>query len=105
MGVVFFKVARGDVCESVKLEWVDPVGKSSPLPPTAMQDLPGDADEKTARYHRALARLRSADERKGEVLRSIRASDSQRNADDGGRSRFDEFDRRQLRDSVFGIRQ
>jgi quinol monooxygenase YgiN len=45
----------GDTCESVKLEWVDPVGESSPLPRTRMQGLPDGADEKTKRYHKAFA--------------------------------------------------
>ena len=45
----------GDVCQKVKLEWVDPLGDSSPLPPTRMQTLPDGADEKTTRYHEAFA--------------------------------------------------
>ena len=45
----------GDTCENVKLEWVDPVGASSSLPPTEMQHLPEGADEKTALYHKMFA--------------------------------------------------
>jgi quinol monooxygenase YgiN len=45
----------GDTCESVRLEWVDPIAESSGLPPTRMQPLPGGADEKTTRYHRVFA--------------------------------------------------
>jgi len=41
----------GELCADVKLEWVDPVGDASPLPPTRMQDLPPEADEKTTLYH------------------------------------------------------
>jgi len=47
----------GDVCEKVKLEWVDPLDDSSPLPPTRMQALPEGADEKTTLYHEAFAAL------------------------------------------------
>jgi quinol monooxygenase YgiN len=45
----------GEVCESVRLEWVDPITASSPLPPTRMQPAPAGADEKTARYHQLFA--------------------------------------------------
>lgn len=45
----------GEVCEAVQLEWVDPVAESSPLPATAMQDLPEGADEKTRLYHKVFA--------------------------------------------------
>jgi len=44
-----------DVCLDVQLEWVDPVGDSSPLPATRMQALPEGADEKTALYHELFA--------------------------------------------------
>lgn len=46
-----------DICLSVKLEWVDPMGDASPLPPTRMQNLPDRADEKTALYHKVFAAL------------------------------------------------
>jgi quinol monooxygenase YgiN len=39
----------------MELEWVDPVPGASRLPPTRMQDLPGGADELTARYHQLFA--------------------------------------------------
>jgi quinol monooxygenase YgiN len=45
----------GDTCESVKLEWVDPVAESSPLPSTRMQELPEDANDLTKRYHQIFA--------------------------------------------------
>jgi quinol monooxygenase YgiN len=45
----------GDSCETVELEWVDPIPTCSPLPPTKMQELPDDADEKTTLYHRIFA--------------------------------------------------
>ena len=45
----------GDVCQDVRLEWVDPIGDSSSLPPTRMQALPEGADEKTTRYHEVFA--------------------------------------------------
>jgi quinol monooxygenase YgiN len=41
----------GALCETLKLEWVDPLPDASPLPATEMQPLPDDADEKTALYH------------------------------------------------------
>lgn len=44
-----------DVCLDVKLEWVDPIGESSPLSATRMLELPEDADEKTALYHKLFA--------------------------------------------------
>lgn len=40
----------GEVCESIRLEWVDPIQASSPLPPTNHQEAPDDADELTAKY-------------------------------------------------------
>jgi quinol monooxygenase YgiN len=45
----------GDTCESVKLEWVDPIPESSPLPRTKMQALPEDANELTKQYHQVFA--------------------------------------------------
>lgn len=45
----------GELCESLKLEWVDPISESSPLPPTEMQALPEAADEKTTLYHQVFA--------------------------------------------------
>jgi quinol monooxygenase YgiN len=45
----------GELCEAVKLEWVDPIAESSPLPATAMQELPEGADEKTRVYHQLFA--------------------------------------------------
>lgn len=44
-----------DICLDVKLEWVDPIGESSPLPATRMQALPENADKKTALYHKLFA--------------------------------------------------
>lgn len=44
-----------EICLSVKLEWVDPIGDSSPLPPTRMQDLPEGADKKMTLYHELFA--------------------------------------------------
>lgn len=40
----------GPVIESIRLEWVDPVGGASPLPPTEHQEAPDGADELTAAY-------------------------------------------------------
>ena len=45
----------GEICEDVKLEWVDPVPEAADAPPTEMQPLPEGADEKTALYHRVFA--------------------------------------------------
>ncbi len=45
----------GEVCEKVKLEWVDPIGDASDLPATAMQPVPDGADAKTTRYHELFA--------------------------------------------------
>jgi len=45
----------GDTCETVRLEWVDPLAEASELPATEMQELPDDADEKTTLYHRVFA--------------------------------------------------
>jgi quinol monooxygenase YgiN len=47
----------GDTCLSVKLEWVDPIGESSPLPPTRMQALPEGADDKTTLHHKVFAAI------------------------------------------------
>ena len=41
----------GSVVESIRLEWVDPVGGASELLPTQMQPPPPDADELTRLYH------------------------------------------------------
>jgi quinol monooxygenase YgiN len=40
----------GQVCEKIRLEWVDPIQDSSPLPPTNRQDAPAGADELTLTY-------------------------------------------------------
>lgn len=40
----------GEVCESIRLEWVDPIQTSSALPSTDAQDAPADADELTKTY-------------------------------------------------------
>ena len=40
----------GEVCEAIRLEWVDPIQTSSELPETNRQDAPEGADELTARY-------------------------------------------------------
>ena len=45
----------GDTCESVRLEWVDPLADASALPATEMQALPEGADGKTKRYHEIFA--------------------------------------------------
>ncbi len=45
----------GELIASIRLEWVDPVGGASDLPPTEMQPLAGGADALTARYHEAYA--------------------------------------------------
>lgn len=45
----------GELCESLKLEWVDPIPASSPLPQTETQELPDGADEKTTLYHQVFA--------------------------------------------------
>ena len=45
----------GEVCEDVKLEWVDPLPSASPMPLTEMQPLPEGADEKTKLYHQIFA--------------------------------------------------
>lgn len=40
----------GDVIESLRLEWVDPIAGASALPPTEAQDPPADADDLTTVY-------------------------------------------------------
>lgn len=45
----------GEVCTAIRLEWVDPISSSSPLPPTNHQDAPADADDLTAKYAEAYA--------------------------------------------------
>jgi hypothetical protein len=45
----------GGVIDSIKLEWVDPVGKASALAPTNKQDLPAGASELMTRYHAQLS--------------------------------------------------
>lgn len=41
----------GEVIESMRLEWVDPVPSASPLPLSDVQPLPADASELAASYH------------------------------------------------------
>ena len=45
----------GDVIESLRIEWVDPVAGASELPATGMQDLAPDADELTRKYSERFA--------------------------------------------------
>jgi len=45
----------GEMIREIQLEWIDPVPGASPLPRTAMQPLPANADGLTARYHRVFA--------------------------------------------------
>jgi len=40
----------GDVCESIRLEWVDPIQTSSSLPSTNAQPAPEGADPLTLKY-------------------------------------------------------
>lgn len=40
----------GEVVESIRLEWVDPMADASRLPPTATQSTPPGADELTTKY-------------------------------------------------------
>jgi quinol monooxygenase YgiN len=40
----------GEVCESIRLEWVDPIAGASDLPPTDHQPAAEGADELTRRY-------------------------------------------------------
>jgi quinol monooxygenase YgiN len=41
----------GEVLESIRLEWLDPIEHASPLGPTVAQDPPPDASETFARAH------------------------------------------------------
>lgn len=45
----------GEVIESIRLEWVDPVEGASPLGPTDSQDVPANAGDLVARYHERYA--------------------------------------------------
>lgn len=45
----------GELIRDIRLEWLDPVPGASPLPRTAMQPVPENADELTARHHRSFA--------------------------------------------------
>lgn len=45
----------GEIIESIRLEWIDPVPGASPLPPTVPQEVPADADDLTRRYARYFA--------------------------------------------------
>jgi quinol monooxygenase YgiN len=40
-----------EVIEDIRLEWVDPIANAAPLPATAVQPLPDDADNLTKRYY------------------------------------------------------
>jgi len=40
----------GEVCEAIRLEWVDPIQTSSSLPPTNAQGAPKGADGLTRKY-------------------------------------------------------
>ena len=40
----------GEVCEAIRLEWVDPIQTSSDLPSTNAQDAPAGADALTTTY-------------------------------------------------------
>jgi quinol monooxygenase YgiN len=42
--------ALGEAIEKIRLEWLDPIQESSPLPATAHQEPAPDADELTRRY-------------------------------------------------------
>ncbi len=50
----------GEMIEDIRLEWVDPLGEASDLPPTEPQPTPADADELTQRYAKLYA-VRMAD--------------------------------------------
>ncbi len=41
----------GEVSESTRLEWIDPIQQASPLVPTDLQPLPEDASPVAAHYH------------------------------------------------------
>lgn len=45
----------GEVIESIRLEWVDPVHGASDLPSTQMQPPPVDADDLTRKYNKRFA--------------------------------------------------
>ena len=45
----------GEVCEAIRLEWVDPIQTSSDLPSTDAQDAPAGADELTSTYTKQYA--------------------------------------------------
>lgn len=45
----------GRVVEKIRLEWVDPISDSSPLPPTNAQPAPDGADELTLKYTESYA--------------------------------------------------
>ena len=45
----------GNVIETIRLEWVDPIVGAAPLPPTVAQDVAADADELTAMYAKRYA--------------------------------------------------
>ena len=40
----------GEVCEKIRLEWVDPIAASSPLPETNAQDAPAGASDLAVDY-------------------------------------------------------
>lgn len=40
----------GEVCEKIRLEWVDPIAASSPLPETNAQDAPDGASDLAVDY-------------------------------------------------------
>ena len=41
----------GEVTESTRLEWIDPIQQASPLVPTDHQPMPDDASAVATRYH------------------------------------------------------
>lgn len=47
--------ALGQVIEAIRLEWIDPIEVSSPLPATNAQPAPVGADELTAKYAESYA--------------------------------------------------
>jgi quinol monooxygenase YgiN len=50
----------GEMIEDIRLEWVDPLGEASDLPPTEPQEAPDGADELTQRYARLYAARKAA---------------------------------------------
>ena len=46
-----------DVIETMRLEWVDPIGGASPLVPTNDQPLPADASELMKEYYPRFSKL------------------------------------------------